>query len=229
MLNGQKMEKHERHDQHLLATAAFNRHMQNMGAQEENDLGPISGISDAVPRLDRWVHVATVLSMRASWADFEKVVRYSEVGSIFATGVDGSRLSVVKMIHCLAQPWRSLDFAYMRDAASSSLGLDARDGILLVYARILSGDISVAPKDVKQPQWKRGIYECILGEVRLEDADFSAIAVRDAIELVIRRACTRCFGPRSEIEEVEGACESRRAGKPKGKTEDVEIVSVGAC
>lgn len=105
---------------------------------DEDEKMAVHGISVAVPRLDRWVHAASVIERFDSFSDFKRSISAGELGSVMQSGAsknDDSRHLCKQLIITLAEPLRWRDAEVLRNATASSIAIDERDSVLLVYAR----------------------------------------------------------------------------------------------
>ena len=145
---------------------------------EDEGAAVSGGVVAGVPRLDRWLHAASVLERNDSFADMKKSVESAAVGSLLGQGDvqnDSSRRACTHMLTCLAEPLRWRDFEVLANATCSSIGIDERDSVLLVYARTYA-------------RRTQEVYDCLLGLMRghgtlPEDC-------KNGIMNVVRNACT---------------------------------------
>jgi hypothetical protein len=136
------------------------------------------GLEGGVPRLDRWLMAASVVERGDSFADMERARDASSVGSILDQGEgvqDTSRKTCSRLLRCLAEPLRWRDLEALANSTSSSIGIDERAGVLLVYCRTYA-------------RKTQELYECLLGLVRGHGT--SPGDCRQAIEQVVARAFT---------------------------------------
>ena len=102
-------------------------------------VGATSGVSNDVPRLDRWLDVASVIAGHES---FESYRRHSKLPRFNATlnqggGLDDSSpQAAAKMVLCMAVQLHRRDLKVFKRCIAVSLAFDERDQLLLVYARI---------------------------------------------------------------------------------------------
>jgi hypothetical protein len=79
--------------------------------------GVLSGISEKVPRLDKFHLAGTIVSRHDSQQDFHAFSDSSAVGSALAQGSDQSRRVCSQIIHAMAQPYREQDQLVIQHAA----------------------------------------------------------------------------------------------------------------
>ena len=152
------------------------------------DMGPCSGNMDDTPRMDRWVQAGSVVSCHGSFEDFQRQVSSEGVGSCLQQGVcrtDGSSRAVGKMILCLSEPLYWRDREVLACATRSSIAIDERASVLLVYARCFVARYAQ-------------LYDFLLGIAR--DFGTGHEACRNALEAVVRAACTIRVGRRPKTE-----------------------------
>lgn len=171
----------QKHESTALHRKACDELKRSSCAASLDQLGPeavqVSCIVDAVPRLDRWLHAASLVEKCDSFADLKRAVEIGAVGSALREGDCKSDASVRvarNCIVCLAEPLRWRDIEMLRGAKYASIGIDERDSVMLMYARILT----IAGE----------IYDCFLGSVR----GYGTLPgdCRRAIVDVVRTACS---------------------------------------
>ncbi|CAE7401950.1 unnamed protein product [Symbiodinium sp. CCMP2592] len=148
-------------------------------AQPPKSQGLVSGISDSVPRLDRWVQALELVAACKSYGQFAAHVDAQTVGSALEPGGDTSEHVARRLIFSMAEVLNEKDRAIMKDSAFASVAIDKTRDIFLVYARVLTHAGSLY-------DFLLGIAEC------LPDVDSGA----EALQQIIRRACTRAVGQR---------------------------------
>jgi len=109
---------------------------------------------EGVPRLDRWLQAAALLERFDSLCDFQRAVLTARpLNGLPDDGKDSSRKVGAQLILSLSVPLEWRDYEAIASATTSSVGLDERDGLILVHARV----------------WVRSVgelYECLLGSFR---------------------------------------------------------------
>ena len=139
----------------------------------------VSGAAvEGVPRLDRWLQAAALVDRSDSCSDFTSGVSVSAVGSVLEQGsckVDASRKTAGRMIFIMGEPLRWRTVECMRRATVSSLAIDERDTVMLVYARIYMAECNE-------------VYNTFLGCLR--EYGSGPENCRDALVQVVKRACT---------------------------------------
>ena len=188
-MNCSHLSRHERSQQHKQAVEA-------LGKVQVADLEPVpfsSGVAGGVPRLDRWLHAAQVLERSDSFAGLSNLVSIASVGSGMMHGHgaqdDSGHIMCKRLISCMAEPLRWRDLQVLGNSTCASIGIDERDGVLLLYARVY----------VRRAQ---EVYDVFLGLVR--DQGTLPSDCRRGIELVIMQACTIKTG--KGLEEVCNVC-----------------------
>ena len=174
-MNCSHLARHERSGQHKQAVEA-------LGKTPVADLETIpfsGGVAAGVPRLDRWLHAAQVLERSDSFAGLSNLVSIASVGSEMRQGHgsqdDSGPRMCKRLISCMVEPLRWRDLQVLAHATRASIGIDERDGVLLLYARVY----------VRKSQ---EVYDTFLGLVR--DQGTLPSDVRRGIELVIKQACS---------------------------------------
>ena len=145
--------RHARSDTHALAVKQLR---DSSEAVTQPETMGVHGIGTQIPRLDRWVQAASVVERSDSFADFKRSILTGEVGSQLPSGVsmnDTSRGLCKQLIVSLAEPLRWRDAEVLRNATVSSIGIDERDSVLLVYARTYCRKTNE-------------LYDCLLGLAR---------------------------------------------------------------
>ena len=111
-------------------------------------------VMEGVPRLDRWLQAAALLERFDSLGDFQRAVLTARpLNGLPDDGKDSSRKVGAQLILSLSVPLEWRDYEAIASATTSSVGLDERDGLILVHARV----------------WVRSVgelYECLLGSFR---------------------------------------------------------------
>ena len=188
-MNCSHLSRHERSQQHKQAVEA-------LGKVQVADLEPVpfsGGVAGGVPRLDRWLHAAQVLERSGSFAGLSNLVSIASVGSGMMHGHgsqdDSGPRMCKRLISCMAEPLRWRDLQVLGNSTCASIGIDERDGVLLLYARVY----------VRKTQ---EVGDTFLGLVR--DQGTLPSDCRRGIELVIMQACTVKTG--KGLEEVCNVC-----------------------
>ena len=138
----------------------------------------VSGIKD-VPRLDRFMVVASMLANHEAYTAFPGHVEEMRVGSALETGSKGGPEEAKKILLCLEEPLRDVALKTLKTAVAASIALDKSSDILLVIARVLIPE---------------GIHDLFLGlqtEVGPDIAD-----ANEAVQQILRRICTDQKGKR---------------------------------
>ena len=185
------MQKHAESKSHQLALTLLASRLVD---RADVDSGPlVTGATDTVPRVDRFVMALNCIVKHASYRDYESFVSSMSVGSILPQGgalSDTSAHAIRKMTFAMAEPLRERDRLVLRDAAHIALGCDERDSIILVHLRVLT-------HSTKRPGWRSpSLYECVLGPCR--DFGTGWEACLKGLRLVLRDACTVRQGRRDE-------------------------------
>ena len=130
-------------------------------------------LTGVVPRLDRWVHALGLVERYDSLADFARALAVGDVGPQWATAGDDSPKTAGQLLLCAVQPLKWRDLQVLSDATCSSIALDERDGLLLVYCRVY----------VRR---SAELYDCLLGMIR--GLGTGAAECKKGTEDVVRRA-----------------------------------------
>ncbi|CAE7033689.1 unnamed protein product [Symbiodinium sp. CCMP2592] len=139
--------------------------------------GAISGLTDKVPRLDRWVQALELVRTYGSFAQFEGQVAAGSVGSALAPGGDSSSPVARQLIRAMAEVLRQIDRRMLSRVVQSSISIDKTADMMLLYVRLLVPE---------------GIYD-FLGSVRgdtLSDVE----AIGSALEAALQQMCTSATG-----------------------------------
>jgi hypothetical protein len=150
--------------------------------------GPLTGVSETVPRIDRFVLAANCVARTASYSDYASFVGALSVGSQLGQAGprsgqvgDSSSKVIRQMITALAEPLRERDRLVLRNATRISLAFDERDSVMVVHLRCL----------VKHGTSFKGpspsLYECVLGPVRDFGTGWEACA--KSLQIALRDAC----------------------------------------
>lgn len=99
-------QKHEACHSHRQALERMNL---AAGAQPPLPSGVFSGVSDGVPRIDKFHLAATIAARKASLSDAPAFSETQALGSSAASDGDISRFACAKMILCMAEPYRVQD------------------------------------------------------------------------------------------------------------------------
>ena len=175
------LKRHQESHEHAAAVAALGKD----ATPATDDAALVSAANTdlvgKVPRLDRWLQAAGIVERCDSFADLSRSSCVAEVGKqLSAGGVqrdDSSRVCKA-LLTCLVEPLIWQDVEAMRQVRTASIGIDERDGVLLAYARMFL---------------KTGeLYDTLLGLVR--PSGTGPAACRDAIERLVREACTLRVG-----------------------------------
>ena len=149
-------------------------HEQAEGHDRATAEGLVSGISDKIPRLDRFVQALDlVASSCKSYAQFRAHIDAQSVGSALEAGGDYSEHAARRMIFCMSEVLCERDRAMMSKTIFSSIAIDKTQDILLLYARLLTPE---------------GLYDCLIGcRETLPDVQTTS----DALQELIKKACTQ--------------------------------------
>jgi hypothetical protein len=177
------LDRHQRSATHMTSI----KQLSSASADEVRELLSDPGVLVScarmdVPRLDRWLIAAASVQKYEAFADVSRSANVSDVGSSLCAGEtlsDTSPQVAKKLILCLAEPLRWRDFEALQRATHAAIGIDERDSILLVYARIFMG------KSCE-------LYECLLGAAR-GSGTLPEDCLR-TIDGIVRRACSLPFG-----------------------------------
>ena len=174
---------HANHQCHTNAVAAL-ANLAVPGSREDDRAeepmpvaGAISGLTDKVPRLDRWVQALELVRTYSSFAQFEGQVAAGSVGSALAPGGDSSSQVARQLIAAMAEMLRQIDRRMLSRVVQSSISIDKTADIMLLYIRLLVPE---------------GIYD-FLGAVRgdtLSDVE----AIGSALEAALKRMCSSATG-----------------------------------
>ena len=96
--------------------------------------GAISGLSDTVPRLHRWVQALQLVKQCTAYDKFLEVVRCQPVGSSLEAGGDSGAKMARKLIFCMAE---ALGQTELRKAVASSIAIDKTGDSMILYIRVL--------------------------------------------------------------------------------------------
>ena len=112
-LSTSTFEKHQKNALHLRALARLHA---PTGAPAEVQ-GLYTGVSAAVPRIDKFFLVGTLIARHSSNQYMGAYSSVQALGSAVAHGSDSSSHSCTKILHCLVQPLREQDQLVIRHAA----------------------------------------------------------------------------------------------------------------
>jgi hypothetical protein len=148
----------------------------------EEAAGIVSGISETVPRVDKFMAMLSVVLGHGSFSEYARQINSSQLGSALSTGAkdDSSRDTGAKLQRCMGEALVRRNFAVFSKAIKSSFALDERDSVLLVFARVLTG--------------RGDLYECLVG--LSIDGGSGAKNVSRALEAVWKEAFTVRHGRR---------------------------------
>ena len=112
-----------------LCTSAFQNHEQKcalhlralakLNSKEEDQdqvTGLYTGVSDTVPRIDKFFLVGTLISRHSSHQDMVAFSSVQALGSAASHGSDSSNHACNKLLQCLTQPLREQDILVIRHA-----------------------------------------------------------------------------------------------------------------
>ena len=160
----------------------------------KTDVAKLAGV---VPRLDRWVHALGLVERYDSLTDFARALDVGDVGSQWAaTAGDDSRKMAGQLLLCAVQPLKWRDLQILSDATCSSIALDERDGLLLVYCRVY----------VRR---SAELYDCLLGMIR--GLGTGAAECKKGIEDVVRRAFSVPVGRQQKTRSSTGVIKDAHA------------------
>lgn len=104
--------KHQLTKGHKLALQSL---LNSVGRPQPDDaMGLMTGVSDDVPRLEKFHLAASIVACRASLRDFEQYTHSQSIGSAAAQGSDESRKVCTQLIQAMAQPFSELDRLVVR-------------------------------------------------------------------------------------------------------------------
>ena len=138
---------------HAKALACLDNRTSTTGAEEKDEVdtgvsGVVSGLTDKVPRLDRWVQALTLVKQGAAYEQFAELVRSQAVGSSLAPGGDDSTHIARRLVYSMAEVLSEQDRKILSSAVASSISIDKTGDWMLLYIRVLVKD---------------GIYDCLGG------------------------------------------------------------------
>ena len=179
-LSASALQHHEKSQEHQAAVKTFHETVASDEVPKTSleGLAMTGGHVEGVPRLDRWLHAASLIERYDSFEDLQRSVATAAVGSMLEQGGavgDTSRKVATQLVTCLAEPLRWRDFEILANSTCSSIGLDECDSVLLLYARCY----------VRRTQ---EIYDCMLGLVRGHGT--LPEHCKSGIVEVMRKACT---------------------------------------
>ena len=180
-----RLKEHARGSCHIKALQALADvgQVEDVDEPKALDFGVVSGLSEDIPRLDRWVASLTLVQDNKAYQDLASEVASASIASSLTPGGDSSERLARQMVACMAADLSKQDRKMMKAAVKTSISFDKSDETLLVYCRTLS---------------KYGIYDFLLGlEAGIGPLPLDAIG---ALEKILQRACTEPRGKR------EGAC-----------------------
>ena len=152
---------------------------------QDQPVGPVSGISDGVPHLKKWVDAMTVLAGHQGKSAFQRHATSGGVGSFLtqtSTQGDDSKQAFVKMVASSGTLLRRVDHRVLGMLKKSSVAIDERDQVLLAFGRMLTT--------------KGDLYESLYGLAR--DYGTGHEKCLAALEDILKRFCTAREGPRGE-------------------------------
>eukprot|EP00438_Fugacium_kawagutii_P008653 Skav201130 [mRNA] locus=scaffold4373:194633:196390:+ [translate_table: standard] len=174
-----KSKVHRDSVQKLLDSHALGRAANPRPDVEEADVGIASGLTDSVPRIDKWVSALDLLVARAGYQRQRNHVECQSIGSALVPGRDSCPRVVKQMYECLRSQLDATDLQYMKTAVKSSIALDKGGDHLVVYARCLVPE---------------GVYDFFVGlddNATPDDSQPDASrAVLRSLKNVLQRACT---------------------------------------
>ena len=179
------LQGHAKHSCHLSSLEALARSVQQPVPAAGEDVvvetvsGAVSGISDKVPRLDRWVQALELVRTAASYSQMGSLADTASVGSALTPGGDDSRKVAKNLIFSMSQTLSQVDRYMMKKAIKTSISIDKTGEYLLLYCRTLT---------------PYGLYD-FLGGVQ-GDVTGEIPAVSAAMLQILRRMCTRPDGRR---------------------------------
>ena len=176
MLRKASIELHSASRAHKAALTRAGAHWKPDVAMDQSSPGAVSGVSDTVPRLEKFVLAAQAVSSAESFQSFAAWSQAASIGTCLASAGAGDTSSRVckQIVRALsAQLWER-DQSVARCSTHASIGVDERDSIALMQIRFLY------------------VNHKTLGKVGVHEA----LAV--AIEDIVRRFCTVRQGRRGE-------------------------------
>ena len=177
------LQGHAKHSCHLKSLEAGAKAVQSPEVDTgdtEMVSGAVSGVSDKVPRLDRWVQALELVRTHSSYSQMGSLADSASVGSALAPGGDDSRSTAKKLIFAMSETLSQVDRSMMKKAIKTSISIDKTGAELLLYCRCLT---------------PFGLYD-FLGGVQ-GDVTGDITAVTDGMLQILRRMCTRPEGQRT--------------------------------
>ncbi|MCP4241422.1 MAG: hypothetical protein GY772_12755, partial [bacterium] len=153
--------------------------------------GEMTGASNLVPRLDTFVTALAGVATYNSFSSAGATKRASQVGAALSGDGDASTRVLRQCTLCLAEPLHLRNQDMLRHSRRIAIAFDERQGVVLVFARILA-DIGGRPF----------VHECLLGLAR--DFGTGTENVCEALKEVFRRACAVRRGRRPGQEDSMG-------------------------
>ena len=176
------LKAHAQHGCHAKAVELLREVTAETGPQELEAAvaGPVSGLSDKLPRLDRWVQALELVKQRGAYEQFSGLVQSQAVGSSLVPGGDDSPHVARRLIFSMAEVISQRDREILKQAIASSIAIDKTKDWLLLYIRVLV---------------KQGIYD-MLGGIQ-GDTGGDVPAVTAALNSILKRMCTEPKGRRA--------------------------------
>ena len=104
-----KVSDFQKHSASMLHRDALARLHLAFGKEPDRKLGAFSGVSDGVPRIDKFHLAGTVAARKCSLSDTPALAETQALGSSVASASDSSRFACAKMVLCMAEPYRQQD------------------------------------------------------------------------------------------------------------------------
>ena len=186
------LRSHASHPIHQKALVALGKAALGEREAEQGDTdmanvitGAISGLSDAVPRLDRWVQALQLVKQCSAYEQFPELVPSQAVGSSLEPGGDSGAKMARKLIFCMAEALAQTERRVLRKAVASSIAIDKTGDSMILYIRVLV---------------KQGLYDFLGGIAGQTVGDVPAVAA--ALRQMLRDLCTVPVGHRKEGDNI---------------------------
>ncbi|CAE7692666.1 unnamed protein product [Symbiodinium sp. CCMP2592] len=171
--------------------------MKNHFSGEPADEGLLTGVSEAVPRIDRFFMAGLVVARHDSFADYTEYMRSLRLVSPLPMGEqagDISKQTCARLVVSMARPLYDHDVAVLRKSTMASIAYDVRDDLMLVIGRVFF-------EGLNSPHLPRvGVYEFLVGCQRVGGTGGSRGSAA-SVERICKDLCRTPHGRELRLDE----------------------------
>ena len=194
-LSPSSFRKHEASPSHMLA---LQRMRASFGDKsEEQQVGQFTGVSDSVPRIDKFFIAGLVISRHDTFSDYSAYIQSLRLVSHLPTGDQAGDLShqtCAKLVISMSRPLYDHDVSVLRKSTVGSIAFDVRDDLMMVIGRFFFEGLQSSHLP------RVGVYEFLLGCQRVGGTG-GARGSAASVERICKDACRVLHGRELRVDQ----------------------------